>query len=349
MRYPSFLPENGTIGFIAPAFGCKREPYHSAFLSALDSFREMGYEHHLGPNCFKDKGIGISNTPKACADEFMRFYTSKKNDILLSCGGGEEMCEILPFIDWKRIDRARPKWFMGYSDNTNIGFLLATRCDTASIYGPNGPTFGMEPWHPALDDAMGVLTGYSAKSRESEVPRFELHSYDLYETESLKDEENPLAPWNVTEPVEIRTFPGENASFSGRLLGGCLDCLSNLCGTRFDFVKDFNERYRKDGVIWFLEACDLNVFGIRRALWQLREAGWFDCAAGFMIGRPLNGEEMFGLDHFDAVLDILGPLDQPIIMDMDIGHVAPLMPLITGSMAHVEAGDGQATVRMELR
>ena len=57
------------------------------------------------------------------------------------------------------IAAARPKWFMGYSDNTNFEFLLTTLADTASVYGPCGAAFGMEPWHEAIEDAFGVLTG----------------------------------------------------------------------------------------------------------------------------------------------------------------------------------------------
>ena len=80
-------------------------------------------------------------------------YIAKENDVLISCGGGELMCEILDYVDFEVLKRAEPKWFMGYSDNTNLGLLLATICDTASVYGPNGPAFGMEPWHCSVQDA----------------------------------------------------------------------------------------------------------------------------------------------------------------------------------------------------
>ncbi len=38
--------------------------------------------------------------------------------------------------------------------------------------------------------------------------------------------------------------------------GGCVDCLVNLLGTKYDHVKAFTERYQDDGFIWFLECCD---------------------------------------------------------------------------------------------
>lgn len=326
MRYPGFLQEHGTIGFVAPSFGCNIEPYHTAFQNALKTFEERGYGLDIGPNCFEGKGIGISNTPEECAGELMEYYASRKNDILLSCGGGELMCEVLPYMDFEELAKQKPKWFMGYSDNTNFTFLSTTFMDTAAIYGPCAPAFGMEPWHESLMDAWKLLRG------EKNV----VTGYRLWEKEGKKDEEHPLLPYNVTEPSVIRCFPKEDAVFSGRLIGGCMDCLVNLLGTRFDKVKDFNEKYKEDGIIWFLESCELNIMSIRRAIWQMKEAGWFSHVKGFLIGRPLCfGEEMFGIDQYRAVTDLLQEYQVPIIMDMDIGHLAPMMPIISGSTAEV--------------
>ena len=44
MRYPEDLKDGGTIGFLAPSFGCNIEPYRSAFDHALDKWQSMGYE-----------------------------------------------------------------------------------------------------------------------------------------------------------------------------------------------------------------------------------------------------------------------------------------------------------------
>ena len=41
MKYPKFLPEKGTIGFVAPSFGCNTEPYKTAFDSSLEKFKEL--------------------------------------------------------------------------------------------------------------------------------------------------------------------------------------------------------------------------------------------------------------------------------------------------------------------
>ncbi len=339
MRYPKFLEIKGNIGFVAPSFGAVIEPYRTAFDNAQRILHKRGYTLKVGPNCYEGSGVGISAAPEKCAAELMNAWTDPESDVLISCGGGELMCEILEYLDFEKLAEEEPKWFMGYSDNTNFTFLLTTLCDTASVYGPCAPAFGMEPWHPALEDALGILIGR----------RWMVRGYDLYEKEPTKDEEHPLEPYHVTEPCVRRRIPEKNLNFTGRLLGGCLDVLSGLVGTKYDRVRAFNEKYQQDGVIWFFEACDLNVFAIRRALWQLKNAGWFGTAKGFLIGRPKNGEELMDLDEYEAVTGILGDLDVPIIMDLDIGHVPPMMPLVCGSVATVETwkNDIRVTMRKE--
>lgn len=341
MRYPDFLKEYGTIGFVAPSFGCNTEPYRTAFLHALQKFREEGYQTDLGPNCFEGSGIGISNTPQLCGKELNDSYCSEDSDVLISCGGGELMCEDLDYVDFERIKRAKPKWFMGYSDNTNLTFLLPTICDVASVYGPCAAVFGMEPRHPAVADAFDLLRG----------KKLTMTGYDLWERESLKSEENPLAAYHVTEPRILRCFPdAREIHMEGRLLGGCMDCLVNLLGTVYDHVDSFNERYKEDGVIWFLESCDLNVMAIRRAVWQMVHAGWFQYTRGFLIGRPYCfGQELMGLDQYHAVCDLLQPFGVPVVMDVDLGHLPPMMPLVSGSYGTVDVNGNDIEVKMEMR
>lgn len=346
MRYPDFLKQKGCIGLVAPSFGCNIEPYRTAFGNAGRKWRERGYRLDLGPNCYEGAGIGISNTPERCGQELTEYYLKKENDVLISCGGGELMCEILEYVDFEAIKKAAPKWYMGYSDNTNMTFLLTTLCDTASVYGPCAAAFGMEPWHPAIEDAMEILEG----------KRNRVESYGLWEKESLKNEENPLLPYNCTRETDLKGYlPGakgleesDTISMKGRLLGGCMDCLVNLLGTRFDRVKEFLENYKEDGFVWFLESCDLNVFAIRRAMWQMEEAGWFRYVKGFLIGRPYcHGQEMMGLDQYEAVLPVARKHQVPVIMDADLGHLPPMMPLVTGSMAELSMEDNRLKVIME--
>lgn len=356
MRYPKFLREKGTIGFVAPSFGCATEPYITGFGQAQKEFQKRGYALDLGPNCYAGCGIGISNTPEKCGRELTDYYVSRGNEVLISCGGGELMCEILDDVDFEQLRKAEPKWFMGYSDNTNMTFLLPTLCDTAAIYGPCATSFYGETWHPSLEDAFGILNGKKVQQGSREhSPQVTVKNYDGWELNSLKDEEHPLVPYNITEPFHMKKYVGkteteETVTFEGRLLGGCADCLTTLLGTGYDKVAEFQDRYQQDGVVWFLECCDFNVMGIRRAMWQMEHAGWFENAKGFLIGRPVcYGQEMMGLDAYRAVTEVLGRHQVPILMDVDLGHLPPMMPMVAGSYGIVRAEGNQMSVEMKLQ
>ncbi len=382
MRYPEFINENETIGFVAPSFGCATEPYLSLFNNARKKLSDLSYGQKLGPNAYEALGIGISNKPNLCGKELNDAYTDPEIKSIISCGGGELMCEVVPYIDFELIKKSAPKWYMGYSDNTNFTFLSATLSDTAAIYGPCISSFGMEPWHPSIWDALSLFTGKNLT----------VHGYDMWEgpeekegdtetslpeTEPLEVEENPLDPYHPNRKTEYRIYlPSEknggssdtsspadasdglyrytssdsNINIEGRLIGGCMDCLENLIGGEFDKVKEFSEKYRDDGIIWFLEACDLNVFSIRRTLWHMKTAGWFKYVKGFLIGRPYCfGQELMGLDQYTAVTGILSDCKVPVLMDLDIGHLPPMMSLITGAYAKVSANSQQITIEHILK
>lgn len=353
MRYPDFLVQGGTVGFVAPSFGCATEPYITGFKKAQDRLKNMGLNIENGPNVYEAQGIGISNTPQLCGKELTDMYASDSNDILISCGGGELMCEILEYVDWNKVKAAKPKWFMGYSDNTNFTFLLNTIADTASIYGPCAAAFGADTLHSSHKDALDVLMG----------KKLTVSGYDMWEKESLKCEDNPTPEYNLTENKILKCFVGDKECVtpvadmdestgihvSGRVVGGCMDCLVNFLGTEFDYVDEFNEKYKNDGIIWFLESCDLNVFAIRRAMWQMEKAGWFKYVKAFAIGRPyVFGQEMIGLDQYGAVLGIAGRHNVPVIMDADIGHLPPSMPVISGAYADVSVEKGNITFKYSL-
>jgi muramoyltetrapeptide carboxypeptidase LdcA involved in peptidoglycan recycling len=209
----------------------------------------------------------------------------------------------------------------------------------------------MEPWDQSLKDAYDMLCGR----------KLNVNGYDKWESESLKDEEHPLVPYNLTEKKILKVYMpdggrlaektnNKKTEINGRLLGGCLDCLVTILGTKFDRVTDFSEKYKNDGIIWFIESCDLNVMGIRRAVWQMKNAGWFKHVRGFLIGRPcVFGQEMMGLDQYHAVTDLLGEYGVPVIMDADIGHMSPMMPLITGSVATIKVHRNNISVSMQLK
>ena len=108
MRYPEFLKAGDTIGFAAPSFGCSIEPYRSCFDRAQEVFRKKGFGILCGPNVYAGDGIGISTAPELCGREFTELYVSDACEAVLSCGGGELMCEILKYVDLRPLPGRSP-------------------------------------------------------------------------------------------------------------------------------------------------------------------------------------------------------------------------------------------------
>jgi muramoyltetrapeptide carboxypeptidase LdcA involved in peptidoglycan recycling len=335
MKIPKFLHKNDTISLCAPSFGILISPYKERYESALKLFTDKGYK------LIETKSTRLfdhaqSAPAKIRAQEFMECYLDDNIDFIISVAGGERMMEILPYLDFNLIRQAKPKFFMGFSDNTVLTFALTTLCDIATIYGVCMPSFGMRPWDDSISDAYEVITGTKTIQ----------HSYPFYEAEGKEQVVGQeLSGYNLTAPVKWETNTNQDITVSGILLGGCLDVLSILVGTKFDQVKEFALK-QDEGILWYLEACDLHSLATLRALWQMKYADWFVNVKGFIIGRPLNTDVIFDVSQKDAVLSVLEDLGVPIIFDADIGHVPPMMTMINGVYATVSVVDEKGTIEM---
>ena len=54
-----------------------------------------------------------------------------------------------------------------------------------------------------------------------------------------------------------------------------------------------------------------------------------------------------GLDSYKAVLDVIEKYHVPVIFDVDIGHLAPMMPLVVGSLAEVKVNGNDIEIQMK--
>ncbi len=347
MNFPKPLKKGDTIAIAAPSFGATTEPYKTRFEEAIRQFKLRGYKVKVGECCYKSDGLGISTEPEIAARELMELYLDEEVSAVFSCGGGELMCEVMSFVDFEKLKTVPAKWFIGYSDNTNFIFPLVTLCNVAAIYGQNASGFG-KPWEQSEFDVWNLLEGKN----------YTVSGYPMFQSPQAESSD-PLSAYILTDKKVLSTFVSKDGKLtklpedkelvlSGTLLGGCLDCLVGLSGTRFDAVKDFNEKHKN--VLWVLESCDYNPMDIRRALWHLKECGWFNNACGFIVGRPLAafGQELMGVNEINAVTGILGELGVPIVLNADIGHIDPTMPLIIGSKAKVCVKGNDINISMEL-
>jgi len=348
MRFPKSIKKGDKIGIIAPSFGAGSSPYKDRLERSVERLEQEGFGVVCGPNAYLSEGLGKSNTPQLCAKEIMDFMTGGKVSAVISAGGGETMCEDVKYIDFEKIAASEPVWFCGFSDNTNLSVPMAVNCDIASVYGPNGAHFWGNPFSQPCRETLEIFMG----------TRNVVTNHEMWGNEK-EESDDPFLPDRMPRPFSMKMYlPGEGAenlcpegrksNFEGRLIGGCLDCLQVLAGTPYVEMKKFINKYKDEGIVWFFEACDLNPFAVRRAVWQLRENGWFEGTKGFLVGRALRfDEECVGMNHYNAVTGVLEDFNVPILMDLDIGHTAQMMPLVTGCHAVVTADSNSIKIEQK--
>ncbi|SHO50940.1 S66 family peptidase [Anaerocolumna xylanovorans] len=353
MIYPNFITGNDLIAVAAPSDGNQEKTDFNRLDNAVLNFKNRGFQVIEGPLVRKSEK-GRSGSGKDRGKELNDLLKNKEIKWIIGTKGGDFLVEMLPYFDYEAIKR-RPVWYQGFSDNTGLTFTITTRCDIATIYGSNFNSFGMSEWHPALENNLKVLMGKNTLSGEAALTGESLlagsavlqESFDLYE-DGYYDRITGLEGYVLTKPVVLKQIAGkEGEPVKGRLLGGCLDVLLNLCGTRFDNTLSFIEGYKEDGILWYLESFALNSDSLIRGLWQLKEAGWFQYAKGFVFGRSAFCEESYGISYEEAVTSVVK--DVPIIINADIGHKAPSLTIINGSMGSFVCRDGKGSLTMEYR
>lgn len=342
MIYPKNLETGDKIGVTAPSAGFDEQVDFIRLDSGIRHFKKLGYRI-VETDSVRRNYKGRSSDGPARAKELMQLYSDPEVKAIIAACGGDYLFEMLPFIDFELL-RSNPKWMQGYSDITGILFTITTNLDIATLYGYNFGTFGMENWHSSLQDNLKLLEGCDIcqKSFERYQDGFRERITGLEEFALEKDVEwhNLYPPgWDTDKELTIR----------GRALGGCLDVILNLIGTRYDKTREFVERYQNDGILWFLESFDLNSEALARGLWQMKEAGWFEHAAGFIFGRPAMYGSDLDITYEEAILSILGELHLPIILDADIGHKPPQFTMINGALAFVRSFQGKGSIIFERR
>jgi len=324
IRFPQPLRGGDVVAVVAPSSGVK-PAMHEGLDGALAALRRQGFIVREG-RTLRQQVQGASGSAIERASELMDALLDPEIAAVIPPWGGELAIELLPLLDFERLRDAPPKWFSGFSDLSTIQVPLLLRAGWASLHGPNLMQLG----DPALDPVSRRI-------------------FDVWTT----TEREPLEQLSALGSVARRLDGGtEPVDIEGCLIGGCLDSVARLAGTPWADVRAWRESLGEgERPLWFFEVAELPPFELARTLHGLRQAGWFDEAAGVVFGRSAvpdaiaSGGE-FTQDH--ALERALGDLPCPVLLDLDIGHVAPQWSLVQGALARLEWSDGRSVVSQTL-
>lgn len=343
MIYPEFLKTNDTIGICAPSAGVGEEKVEY-FEKSLKNIKDKGYKIKETESV-RNEGIA-SNTGEKRGEEFNQLVDDEMIKMIWAASGGDMLIEMLDFVKEDTFLK-NPKWVAGYSDPTTLLFHITTNLDIATLYGNNAGSFDMDELHPSLENALEIVKGNIVKQE----------SFDMYEKDRFKANqesaevegqlpmmENKFDGYNLDTNVEWKT-PNGAVDITGRLIGGCIDCLNFIIGTKYDGTSKFIEKYKDDGIIWYFDNFALKSEDLFFTLWHMKQAGWFKYVKGFVFGRTLFEGSFLDMSYEEAIIRALGN-EIPIIMEADVGHVAPKFTIINGAIGHFISENGKGSLEM---
>lgn len=321
MYYPKFIKSNETIGICAPSkgVGMKLDEYECSIqrlmkkyqIKETASVRNSGYR---------------SNTAFVRAKELEALCLDDEARMILCASGGDFMFEILPYIDWDLICQ-HPKWYMGYSDPTSLLYILTTRYDIASLYGMNAGSFYIE--HDYVEKSLKIMEGNLVVQT----------SFDYFQSQKNYQEEKLIFDQKVI------WLHDQKIDVSGRCIGGCLEVIKDLMGTRYDATFSFIEKYKEDGIIWYFDNYGMSAEDVYLTLLQMKYANYFNYTKAVLFGRTCFESNHTGMTYQDALKEALE--DIPYIYNCDIGHTSPRMIMINGAIMKLQVDKGQGRIVFE--
>ena len=340
--YPKAVKPGATIGITAPSSGIAPD-LEKRLQFCIERIRSAGFRIKEG-RCLRSEGI-VSASSAERANELMEMLSDPSIDAIVPPWGGELLINALSKLDFDLLKTFPPKWIVGYSDMSTFLLPYTIQTGIATIHGSNF----METPFSCADGHWHWLDLIGLSRNDSFLQRSAVH----YQRVGTRYQDFPyVAELNCTEPVNWKILGRESDTkasvvVSGRLIGGCLECVSMLPGTPYGGIAEFGSQCATDGLLIYLENCEEKATSACRMLHHLRLAGWFEFANGVLIGRT-QAPDTANLSQREALVDVFGDLDIPIIYDMDIGHVSPQLLLVNGAMATVKCGGGKNLIEQTL-
>ncbi len=333
--YPNLLKYGDVIGVCAPSSGVPESLFPRLDKAKLN-VGKLGYSVLESASVRKNQKC-VSADAKTRAAEFMRLYEDPSVAAIIPPWGGEFLMDMLEHIDFERLSALQPKWVCGYSDISTLTFVLTVNGNMGTVHGSNFMNLGYAKIHESDGRLFDVLSSTETTQRSAPF-------WGVYEGPDIEG-----AIYNLDKPSRWKALNGNaKFDFSGRMIGGCMDTLGKILGTRFASVEHFIERYKSDGFVWTLESCEMQASDIYRTLWQMRECGWFQHCNGVIYGRADGYSDSQDFTLVDALTQGLGGLNIPVIFDADIGHIPPQMQIVNGAYGHILFEDGAASVTQRL-
>ncbi len=306
---------------------------------------QLKHIFHLQPVEFptaKQSPEYLSENPRARADDINAAFGDPSIKGIIATIGGIDQIRILPYLN-KEVISANPKFFMGYSDNTNLHLYL-WNLGIVSLYGGAIMTqFAMgggmhEYTIDSIEKAIfnPQIGPIKAASEYSDVDLDWADKHNLNKGRHMY----PSKGWEWHNNAE--------QIIEGRLWGGCLEILNLHLSVKrylpepesFNCVVLFietSEEMPSEGLVY----CFITALAELGLLQKFKAILMAYPKAQFCGKYPPEGREAYVINQQMAVKNALRDYksDIPVIFNMNFGHTDPQIIIPNGGMVSI---DGRA-------
>ena len=310
MIIPEYLKDNDLVGVTACSCGVlyKLEKYEQSIVN----FKKYTNLKIIETDNVRTDGL-VSSDIETRVREFESLVSNSEVKMINIASGGDFLIEMLPYLNYDLL-KTNVKWVGGSSDPTSLLYTITTKLDISTMYTPcNMSGYNSANLHKSYLDYFKIIKGDLVKQVKS----------DYYESDD--DVFDQVNEWNSFE---------KQVDEQGVIIGGCIESLKDLIGTSLDYTKEFVERYKNEGIIWYFDVFSMSGDDLYRTLWQFKNAGWFEYTKLIVIGKVRYPSEYSGLSYEEAIERALSGYN--VIYKFDIGHVKPSMTIINGLKVRIK-------------
>ena len=317
-----------------------------------EAFIEHGVK--IGLNRLKEYGLNVKFSkhardgmdvlkthPEYRAQDLLAAFRDPETDMILCAIGGDDTFRLLPYLfDHDELKNAvSNKVFLGFSDTT-INHLMLHKVGLSTFYG--------QAFLPDICELDLQMLPYTKTYFEELIHTGAIHEIRPGEIWYLGRSDFSEKAVGTAMP----SFPNKGfellqgkSTFSGEILGGCIDTLYDIFDAEryaesveicrkyeiFPTVKDW------EGKILLLESSEEQPTPekFRKMMTALKQTGIFEVLSGVIVGKPMD--EKYSEEYKRIMVDVIDSPDLPVVANINVGHATPRCIIPFGVMATVDA------------
>ena len=294
------------------------------------------------------KGIEyVKNHPAERAMDLIHAFADPSIDMILCAIGGDDTYRLLPYLfAQNKLQEAvksgkEKKIFLGFSDTT-MNHLMLHKIGIPTFYGQSFLADVCELDHEMLPYSRKYFEELLNTGRISEI-----RPSDVWYEERTDYSEAAIGTKRTSHPDKgFELLQGE-ATFSGEILGGCIDSLYDIFNhDRYADSQEMCEEYHLfpeqeewKGKILLLESSQEQPTPqlYQKMLQALKNTGIFEVLSGVLVGKPMD--ELYYDAYKEILIDTIADPHLSILYNVNIGHAAPRCIIPFGVRATADAAE----------